>query len=139
MLDAQLFLANIKMVPEWTKFVYALPATRDVAAPKIPNNPAAEKLKAGKAIPAGSLKLNDAASAQVLALYAEILGRQPLSTGGIPAARFHVRTQTDLTPVEAIYALDSLAALHHLRFALVGDNKVKLVHESEPGISAGNN
>lgn len=142
LLDAILYLGSVKMVPEWTQFTYALPATRDVKAPKIPDNPAANKLKAsGPSLAPGTLKLSQSTALQALAVYAELLGLEPLTNSRVPvpAASFTVRSQTALHPVEAIYALDALAELNHVRFVLVGDKQVKIVHVSEAGKTAGNN
>ena len=140
-LDAMFYLATIKTVPEWTKFTYVLPATRNVAAPKIADNPAADKLKGStNSVPAGLLKLDAAGAQQVLDLYAEFLGRKPVAVErNLPAARFNLRTQTALHPVEAIYALDAMAALNGLRFVLVGEKQVKIVPAALAGNSAGPN
>ena len=128
-IDAMLYLATIKTVPEWTKFTYVLPATRKTAAPKIPDNPAADKLKGStNSVAPGTLKLDGASPQQALDLYAGLLGRKSVAVEkNVSAARINLKTQTALHPVEAIHALDAMAALHHLRFVLVGEKQVKIV------------
>lgn len=140
LLDAMLYLAGTKLVPERTQFTYALPATHNVKGPKIPDNPAADKLMSSKrSLAPATLNLSQGTALQALALYAELLGRQPLTNASTSPARFTLRSQTALQPVEAIYALDALAELNHLRFVLVGDKQVKIVHAFDAGKPAGNN
>jgi type II secretory pathway component GspD/PulD (secretin) len=142
MLEEMFFLSGIQLIQEGTKFTFALPAIRNAAAPKIPAHPLAEKLKAStKTFPVGTFKLSQASAQQVLPLYAELIERQPLfdPSSRTPATQFTLRTQTNLTLVEAVYAFDALAALNHFQFALVGDKQVKVVHTSDAGNPAGTN
>jgi len=160
MLDALLYLATIKTVPEWTKFTFVLPATRNVAAPKIPDNPSEALLKKKDPLPPDALKLSEGFPANItlprlpggfapqpqepppdpLAVYAKLIDREPLREGHTPRFRVNLRNQTSLHATEAAYALDALAALHGLRFVLVGDKQVKLVRAPDAGKhSAGNN
>ena len=60
-----------------------------------------------------------------LAIYAELIGRQPVNTG-VPSVSISLRSQIPLTRAEALYALDATAALNHLRFVGAGDQQVTL-------------
>jgi hypothetical protein len=41
--------------------------------------------------------------------------------------KLDIRTQTELTRAEAVFALDALAAVNNLKFVLVGDDQVKIL------------
>ncbi len=140
LMEAVFHLHDITMAPEGTKFTYALPALRNPDPPIIPYNPATDRLKSSKeSIAPGALKLNGALPKELLAAYAKLLGREPLLDPAVPALRVSIRNPGVLHPVEAVYALDALAALNHLRFVPVGDNQVKLIHVSQAGKGAANN
>ena len=124
LLESALSLGGIALVPEGQKFVFALPVTRLVNAPKVPANPLAAAVKDGP-FPPGTLMFDRASGSQMLAIYAELIGRQPVNTG-VPSVSISLRSQIPLTRAEALYALDATAALNHLRFVGAGDQQVTL-------------
>lgn len=124
LLEAALSIGGIALVPEGEKFVFALPLTRTVAAPKVPANPLAAEVK-GEPFVAGALKFEQANGSQALAIYAELIGRKPVNTG-VPPLSMSLRNQIPLTRAEVLYALDAMAALNHLRFVAAGDQQVTL-------------
>ena len=124
LLEAALSIGGIALVPEGEKFVFALPLTRTVVAPKVPANPLAAEAK-GEPFPLGELKFEQASASQVLAIYAELIGRKPVNTG-VPPFSISLRNQIPLTRAEVLYALDAMAALNHLRFVAAGDQQVTL-------------
>lgn len=124
-LDAVLTLAEITTIPQGEKFVFALAGAGNVQVPKIDPNPVAAKPRSGELLPAGTIKFQSTDSQQVLPVYAQLAGRE--ATGEEPPqARFTIRSQTALTPTEALFALDALAAINQVKFVFVGDNQVKL-------------
>ena len=124
LLEAALSIGGIALLPEGERFVFALPLTRTVVAPKVPANPLAAEVK-GEPFPAGNLKFEQASASQVLAIYAELIGRKPVNTG-VPPFSISLRNQIPLTRAEVLYALDAMAALNHLRFVAAGDQQVTL-------------
>ena len=124
LLEAALSIGGIALLPEGERFVFALPLTRMVTAPKVPANPLAAEVK-GEPFPAGNLKFEQASASQVLAIYAELIGRKPVNTG-VPPFSISLRNQIPLTRAEVLYALDAMAALNHLRFVAAGDQQVTL-------------
>jgi len=124
LLEAALSLGGTALVPEGERFVFALPMARRVGAPKLAANPLAAAVKAGP-FPPGTLMFDQASGSQVLAIYAELIGRKPVNTG-VPPLSISLRSQFPLTRAEVLYALDAMAAMHHLRFVAVGEDQVKL-------------
>ena len=124
LLEAALSLGGTALVPEGEKFVFALPIARRVGVPKLSTNPLAAAMKDGP-FPPGTLKFDQASGSQVLAIYAELIGRKPVNTG-VPPLRISLRNQFPLTRAEVLYALDAMAAMNHLRFVAAGEDQVKL-------------
>jgi hypothetical protein len=122
LIEASLRLGGITLVTQ-DKFVFVLHTARS-APPAVPSN-AALAARRDETIPPGSIKFTDATGPQVLQIYAELTGRDPVSRD-VPACRFTLKSQTPLTSGEAIYALDAAAALNHVRF-VVSDKEVRLV------------
>lgn len=128
MLDAVLALADIAIVPHGEKFFFALPGIENPRAPVFEPNTVSPGVKAQEMFPAGLIKFQSADLSQVLPVYAELLGRKPLPVDRTtPAAKLTIRTQTELTRAEAVFALDALAAVNNLKFVLVGDDQVKIL------------
>jgi len=125
-LDAALALAEVTMLPQGEKFVFALAGAGNAQVPGINPNPATANPRSSESLPAGMIKFQSTASPQVLAVYAEIAGRE-VTGEEPPQARFTIRNQTALTRAEVLFALDALAAINQVRFVFVGDNQVKLV------------
>ena len=126
-LDAALGLADVAMVPQGGKFVFALPGIENPQVPGFDPNPVPASVQTNDPFPAGLIKFQDADLAQVLSAYARLLGREPLPVAPIiPAVKMSVRTQTQLTRAEAVFALDALAAVNRLKFDLIEDNQVQV-------------
>lgn len=133
MLEAALYLGGISVVREGKQFAFAVPGNRYASAPKVPDHPDEAKLKTKPFLPPGQLKFSgDKDSAAVLQFYAELVGRQPILDPVPPPGRFIIKNQTSLHAVEAVYALDALAALNSLRFLPVGEDQVKLIRVNPP-------
>ena len=127
-LDAALGLAVVAMVPQGDKFVFALPGIENPSVPAFEPNPVPTSVQAEEPLPAGMIRFRSSELSQVLGFYAHLLGREALPVDlTTPAVRLVIRTQTSLTRTEAIFALDALAAVNGLKFALVGDNQVKVL------------
>ena len=125
LLDALLFSqAGLATFPEGDKFVFVVPSGRKGGPPKF--KPEARAAKAGKTIAPGSLKFRDADIVQLVRLYAELSGREALPLSRV-AATFSIRNQQPLSPEEAMFALEAVAALNNLRLEKVGDDKVQIV------------
>jgi type II secretory pathway component GspD/PulD (secretin) len=128
MLDAVLALADIGIVPQGEKFFFALAGIENPRAPVFEPNTVSPGVKAQEMFPAGLIKFQSADLSQVLPVYAELLGRKPLPVDRTtPAVKLDLRTQTELTRAEAVFALDALAAVNNLKFVLVGDDQVKIL------------
>lgn len=126
MLDALLLFANIAMVPEGEKFVFAVPPAKTTKLPKFEREAATAKTTRSS-VP-GSIKFQDADREQVLEAYASLLGRNPVPLDRtVPAVKISLRTQTQLDRAESIFALEAMAALNHLAFELVGADKVRMI------------
>ncbi len=124
LLEAALSLGGTALVPEGQRFVFALPMARRVGPPILPANPLSAAVKDGP-FPPGTLKFDQASGSQVLAIYAELIGRKPVNSG-VPPLSISLRSQFPLTRAEVLYALDAMAAMNHLRFVAVGEDQVKL-------------
>jgi hypothetical protein len=128
MLDAALALGDIAIIPHGAKFFFALPGMGNSTTPAIESNPLAPAVNAAEVFPAGLLKFQSADTAQVLPVYATLLGRKPMPVDRTtPAVKLTIRSQTSLTRSEAVFALDALAAINRLKFALVEDDQVKVL------------
>lgn len=133
MLEAALYLGGISVVREGKQFAFALPGNRYATAPKVLDNPDEAKLKTKPFLPPGQLKFaSDNDSTTILQFYAELVGRKPILDPVPPPGRFVVKNQTSLHAVEAVYALDALAALNSMRFLPVGEDQVKLIRFNPP-------
>ena len=127
LLDAALALGDIAMVPHSDKFVFALPGIENPQVPGFTPNPVPVSVQSKEPLPAGFLKFQDADTDQVLSTYASLIGRQALSPAPtMPAAKLSIVSRTPLTTVEAVFALDAVAALNHLKFDLSGDRQVQM-------------
>jgi hypothetical protein len=127
-MNAMLSLADIAMIPEGNKFVFALPGIESPQAPAFDANPVSPTVNAQEVLPAGMIRFQSADISQVLPVYATLLGRKPVPPDRtVPAVKVSIRTQTELTRAEAVFALDALAAINRLKFALVEDDKVTVL------------
>jgi len=132
-LDAALGLADVAMVPQGDKFVFALAGIEDPRLPGFEPNPVSATARAMETLPPGMIKFQSSDLSQVLPVYASLLGREPLPPDAtFSAAKVSVKTQTALTRAEAIFALDALAAVNHFKFDLIGDNQVSVSPAVQP-------
>ncbi len=126
LMGASLSVAGVAMVPESDKFVFAVPLSRTNGLPHF--DPQAAAAKAKKAAPPGTIRLAGADPEKLLALYAAVLGREPLPVEPqTPRARVSLRSPKELGQPEAIFALEAVAALHNLRLELVGADQVRII------------
>ena len=74
------------------------------------------------------MEFQDADIRQLVQRYAELTGREALPLqADLGRAKFSIRAQQELTPAEAVFALEAVAALNNLRIKLVDGNKVQIV------------
>jgi len=126
MLDAVLLLADVAMVAEGEKFVFAVPPGKMKKLPKF--DLAAGAAKAIRISKPGLMKFENADRQQLLEVYATLLGRESLPLDPtLPSAKFSVRSQTALQPSETIFVLEAMAALNYLAFELVEEDKVRMI------------
>jgi hypothetical protein len=127
-MTASFALADIAVVPHGEKFVFVLPGVETAQAPVIEVNPAVAQIQRKDPLPPGLIKFTQAGLEQVLPVYASLLEREPLPLDRTtPAVRLSIRSQTALTPAEAVFAFDALAAINGLKFVLEGDKQVKII------------
>jgi hypothetical protein len=105
-LTATLALNGVSVLPAGEKFVFIFPTTqRSLAAKILARNPAA--IAAGtNSIPAGSINLNTATLGMVAQLYREMSGHELDLENGLPNVRILFRSQTPLTPAEALQGFE---------------------------------
>jgi general secretion pathway protein D len=83
--------------------------------------------KAMELFPAGLIKFTDADLAQVLNVYRELSGRTIVRSSALPAAKISIESQTPLTRIEALQALDSVLAQNGIVMIPQGTKFVKAV------------
>ena len=132
MMDALFAINGVRMIPEGEKFVFALQNSPDVNPPTIAPEAASMPAKEGANLPPGALKWLNADASAILQVFASLVGREaaPIEAS-IPALRLTFRTQQSLTPSEAVFALNALAALNRFKFAAEGERSVKLISTAE--------
>jgi hypothetical protein len=128
-LEDALTKANVKLVTEGRKFVYAVPADSKQVLPKFDLSAMTNKLgKATEVYQPGLLRLVDCQPQNFLEIYAALARRKALTlTAPVPQTIVNFHTQTDMTRAEAVFALEGLAAVNGLQFQMVGDDQVALV------------
>jgi hypothetical protein len=121
MVEAALRLCGLATVPAGDKFVFVVPPKRAAALPQF--DPAIQV--PGKP---GLINFVEVSCAQLLEVYAALHGRKALPVeGNLPKVRFTLRSRGPLSPAEASFALEAIAALNNLAFRPTDDNGVKLV------------
>lgn len=94
--------------------------------------------KGAEIFPAGLIKFEDADLNQVLNTYSDLSQRSIVRSTALPAAKVTIRSQTPLTRIEALQALDSVLAQNGIVMIPQGTKFVKAVarnaavHESPP-------
>ena len=120
-------LGGIDFVLEGSKFVFAIPASHPLRSHLPRFDEKAASIKAGKTVPPGALLCNWATTAQFLEIYASLTDRQPAPVpANTPSARFTLRSQSELSPAEAIFAMEAVALLNGCRLELIGENFVQI-------------
>ena len=97
--------------------------------------------KAAEVFPAGLIKFADADLDQVLNVYSELSQRTIVRSSGLPAVKVSIRSQTALTRIEALQALDSVLSQNGVIMIPQGTKFVKAVakqsaaYESPPVVT----
>ena len=87
-------------------------------------------------IPAGTINFQGVDVSQVLEVYSQLVGRT-LLRANLPDAKIVLKTQTPLTKVEAIQALQAVLALNGISLVNIGDKFVKVLSSAEAGTAGG--
>lgn len=129
MLETALHLRGIRVVREGEKFAVVVPLNSKAAIPSVGKSRVTPISKG--AMPPGMLAFRNTPVQAVLEMYAELCGRKVVpadeaSGAALPRAEISVRSQTALTGAEALYALDTLAALQGAEFVPVGENQISV-------------
>jgi hypothetical protein len=113
-LTATLALNGVSVMPAGEKFVFVFSSfQKDMATEILARKPAA--IAAGtNSIPAGSINLMAAALPTVAGLYREISGQALELNADLPNLRIVLRSQTALTPDEALQGLEYALAWNRL-------------------------
>jgi hypothetical protein len=122
LLETVLRLGGVRIVAEGERFAFAVPASfpPDKALPKFDTEAVLAKIREVHR-PAAPLRFVDVASEELLARYADLVGRerQPVLQS-LSQLTFSLYSPGDLTQCEAIYALEALAALSDCQFEITG-------------------
>jgi general secretion pathway protein D len=103
----------------------AIPSTPPAPGPaSAPTTPAATAPEEEKITP-GLIDFASADIGQVLTIYAKLVNRTILRPATLPQASIVLKTQTELTRLEAIQALDAVLALNGISMINVSDKFVK--------------
>ena len=87
-------------------------------------------------IPPGTINFQGVELNQVLKIYAQLVGRT-LLRANLPEAKIVLETQTPLTKMETIQALQAVLALNGISLVNIGDKFVKVVPSGEAGAAGG--
>ena len=113
-LSATLALNGVSLMPAGEKFVFVYPtAQKGMAAGILARKPAAAAAGTNS-IPAGSINLMAAALPVVAGLYREISGQSLELNADLPNVRILFRSQTALTPDEALLGFEYVLAWNRL-------------------------
>jgi type II secretory pathway component GspD/PulD (secretin) len=128
LIENTLAKAGVKMVPEGKKFVYVIRADSKPSLPKFDAKAMAEKIeKPDEVFSAGLVRMVGASNEQILGLYSALVGRKAVPpAANVPVRNFDLRTQTELTRAEAVFALEAIAGVNGLEFKMVGQDGVTL-------------
>jgi type II secretory pathway component GspD/PulD (secretin) len=88
-------------------------------------------------VPAGMLKFVDADVEMVLNIYQELSGRTVIRAVPLPHGKVTFQTQTPLSRVEALQALDTVLAESQIAMVLMGSKFVKAVPAAQAHAEAG--
>ncbi len=139
MLETALRLRGVRVVLEGERFAVVVPLNSKAAIPSMGQpglRPVFAAISKGT-LPPGMLAFRNAQLQAVLEVYAELCGRKVVPAGetsGVerPAVEISVRSQTALTGPEALYALDTLAALQGVEFVPVGEHQISVRAKTAP-------
>ncbi len=128
LMDAVLALADVAMIPQGEKFVFALAGLEAAQLPGIAAKPALAGPQDLNPLTPAEMTLKAVGLHDFLNLYARLIGREPLPLEPTtPSVKVSFRPQTPLTMSEAVYALQALAEINGLGFVPVGDKQVKVL------------
>ncbi len=128
LLAVLLQLGGIDIVPEGSKFAFAIPSSHPLRSQLPKFDEKAASIKAGKTGAPGALRCNWATTAQFLDIYASLTGRQSVAlAANTPKTTFTLRSQSELSPAEAIFAMEAVALISGCRLEFVGENGVQIV------------
>jgi general secretion pathway protein D len=97
----------------------------------------ADSKAGGALVPAGMVKFVEADVEMVLNIYQEISGRTVIRASPLPHARISFQTQTPLSRVEVLQALDTVLAEHQITMVLMGTKFVKAVPTAQAHAEGG--
>ncbi|MDB6068074.1 MAG: Type and secretion system protein [Pedosphaera sp.] len=99
----------------------------------VPTPPVAAPIKPSEQIiPPGEINFSGVDINQVLAIYAQLVGRTVLHAA-LPPTVINLKSQTPLTTTEAIQAFDSILAMNGVTMINIGDKFVKAVPMAQAG------
>ena len=124
LLDALLFLqGGVAMRAEGDKFAFGVPNSEKRKLPKLTS---AET--SAKTIPALPLKFSNASIEQMAEVYSELSGREALpDTYHVYSTKFSLKNQQELSREEALFALETVAALNNLKIERVSTNQFQIL------------
>jgi hypothetical protein len=112
-LQGSLYLNGLKFAAVGDKFLVCLPrASTEEVATMAPQTPVAPASTTNEPLRAGAITLRGADLGQIASLYGQLSGRAVEAPTDLPRESFDLKTQTTLTPSEALQALDLLLACH---------------------------
>ena len=89
--------------------------------------------KRAETFPPGLIKFTDGDLTQVLDVYQELSGRTIVRSTTLPTAKISIRSQTQLTRIEALQALDTVLAQNGIVMIPQGTKHVKAVARQAAG------
>jgi hypothetical protein len=125
-LNALFRLADVVIINETNKFVFAVPPSRTNNLPHIDPKRTLPSKASAEQFPPGLLKFNDADMPQFLDVYANLIGRKAVVTKEF-FGKISVRTQTALEFSEALFVFEALASLNNVAFNLSDPEKVSVI------------
>ncbi len=133
-LERSMARARLQILPQGEKFAVVLPA--ELALPASALWKARKKTAAanpGNAAPAvGTVNFQNADLSQVLQFYGALAGRKVESDPGLSPIPITIRSQTELTQPEMLYALETVLVLNGIQMETTPDQTVKAVPAAIP-------
>jgi len=127
-----LAIQGFAIIPDGNRFLMILP--EKLASAAKPGSSVIQSASANGAqaefLPAGIINFRNTNLRQVIAIYADLMGRKLDESEPFPAAvngSITFQTQTPLTKEESVYALDTVLGWAGVKLVPVGDDLVKVV------------